>query len=334
MKRLILIPLLAIAPLHAQDPAPIDMAARRESVVNLQQHIEQREERLKEIATDIRALDDRTEKRIDSLVNTLKNLKDSDSSKTRINGLKREAIAGLRKGISIYQEKRRTIFERLRSDKSAPVQALTGDMEKFDSRIQKRVDQILELAKSMPARQDVEKYESDGGGYWNGFGMYHESTRITDEWKQNRRQGTATETSLREIRQALEKAISTLEDRQRATEQALKSTSISAAERGIQQDELERINGLLASRREELRDLNLPNLPTGDASGAESTASKDQANEMADLLEDSRKDIAADFWTVLRKYGEAADERDKIIALKENLAAREKWLAEHDKPAK
>ena len=194
----------------------------------------------------------------------------------------------------------------------------------------------------MPAREDVAKYESDGGGYWDGYGNYLESSRISEEWKQNRRQGVATETGRREIREALERAISSLEDRRRATAQALKSQSISSAERGLQQDELERINGLLDNRREELRDLNLPNIPGGLASGdtgtssggTAGTVSKDQANEMADMLEDSRKDIAADFWTVLRKYGEAADERDKIIGLKENLAARQKWLSENDKPAK
>jgi hypothetical protein len=330
MKRLILIPLLAVAPLHAQDFPPVDLAARRESVVNLRQHIQMREERLKEIITDIRALDERTEKRIDSLVDTLKNLKDSESSKTRVNALKEEAIAGLRKGISVYQEKRRAISENLRTDKSAPAEALTGDMEKFDARIQKRVDQIVELAKSMPARQDVEKYESDGGGYWDGFGRYRENSRISEEWKQNRRQGVATETGIREIREALQKAISSLEDRKRTAEQALKNPSLSAADRTLQQDELDRINGLLDSRREELRNLALPNIPDG----AATTVTKDQAEEMKDLLEDARKDIATDFWTVIRKYGQATDERDKITALKENLAAREKWLAEHDKPAK
>ena len=137
-------------------------------MVDLKAHILAREERLKEIASDIRSLDDRNEKRIDSIVNTLKNLKDSESSKTRINALKGEVIAGLRKTITVYQSKRREIFENLRSDKSAPVLALTGDLEKFDARTQKRVEQIVELAKSMPVSQDVEKYESTGVDYRNG----------------------------------------------------------------------------------------------------------------------------------------------------------------------
>lgn len=327
MKRLMLIPLLAISPLNAQDAPPVDIAARRESVVNLRQRIELREQRLKEIAADIRELDDRNEKRIDKLVDTLKGIKDSEGSRTRINELKEEAIAGLRKGIEVYQQKRAKIFEQLRTDKTAPAEALKGDMEKFDTRIQKRVDQIVELAKSMPARKDVEKYE-DGGGYWDGWG-YRDNSRISDEWKQNRRQGTATETSVREIREALERAIASLESRKSSTEETLKGTSLSAAERSLQQDELDRIQGLLESRRAELVDVTLPAAGT-----PETTVSKDQAEDMKALIEEVRKDIAADFRTVLSRFDAATEERNKILALKENLAAREKWLAEHDKPAK
>ena len=338
MKRIFLTTLLVFPLLHAQD-AVIDMAARRQSVVDLKKHIEMREQRLKEIATDIRALDDRTEKRIDLVVDTLKNIKDSNDTKTRINMLKGEVIEGLRKAISIYQTKRRDIFERLRTDKSVSVQALTGDLEKFDARTQKRIDQILELAKSMPARENVDKFESDGGSYMNGW--YSESTRISDEWKQNRRQGIATEKSLREIREALEKAISTLESRIASTRDLLKNRKLTDAEREIQKQELGRMDAQLEARRQELLELTVPASKTAakapDTSASEdpasgnpfSSAGKDDVTHLQNMLEDARKDISADFWTVLRQYGEAVRERDKILAMKENLEAREKWLAEH-----
>jgi len=335
MRCIALITLLALPLVHAQDAAPIDMDARRQSVVDLKAHIAAREERLLEIASDIRSLDDRNEKRIDSIVNNLAGLKDSESSKTRINALKGEVIAGLRKSITVYQAKRREIFERLRGDKSAAVQALTGDLEKFDARTQKRVDQILELAKSMPARADVDKYESAGIEYRNGW--YEETTRISDEWRQNRRQGVATEKSLREIREALEKSIAALESRKATTADLLKNRNLTDAERAIQEQELGRLDAILDSRRQELVTIALPS-PSGatvDTSASQTTnstsnpAAKDNADEMKDLLDDSRKDIAADFWTILRQYGEASAERDKIIALKANLEAREKWLAEH-----
>lgn len=341
MKTLALTSFVLLSALHAQTATPTDIAERRQSVVDLKKHVEMREQRLMEIATDIRSLDDRNEKRIDSIVEMLKSTKDSESTKTRINALKGDVIAGLRKSITIYQTKRREIFERLRTDKSASMQALTGDLEKFDTRTEKRVQQILELAKSMPAREDVEKYETDSQSYWNGW--YYETSRISEEWKQNRRQGVATEKTLRELREALEKAITTLESRSASTLGFLKERNLSDAERAIQEQELGRITAMLDHRRAELVELAQPATTSSSSESSSTTsadpkstaapAAKDSAEEMKHLLEDARKDITADFWTILRKYGEATKERDKILALKANLEAREKWLAEHDKPA-
>ena len=93
MKILPLFALLLGPLLNAQETTPIDLDARRQSVVDLKSHIEMRDQRLLESVTEIRALDDRNEKRIDSIVNTLATLKASESSKTRINTLKGEVIA-------------------------------------------------------------------------------------------------------------------------------------------------------------------------------------------------------------------------------------------------
>lgn len=340
MKHLILATFLAMPVLHAQDtPAPTDFAARRQSVVDLKAHIASREERLTEIASDIRALDDRNEKRIDSIVQLLSETKDSNDTKTRINALKADVIAGLRKSITIYQQKRADILARLRADKSLSIEALTKDMERFDARTNKRVDQIMALAKSMPAREEVEKYESDGGSYWNGW--YEENTRISEDWKQNRRQGVATETSLRELREALEKSIVSLESRKASTEDLLKNRKLSDAERAIQEQELGRTNAVIANLKQDLVGLAIPGKTGGSSSSegdrydnptpAGNAVNDDSAEELKTRLEDSRDDISRDFWDILRKYAQAANERDKIIALKANLDAREKWLAEHDK---
>ncbi|MES2476554.1 MAG: hypothetical protein V4640_12295 [Verrucomicrobiota bacterium] len=337
MKKLLLATLLVLPPLYAQDTSPTDMAARRQSVVDIKAHLAARETRLAEIASDIRALDDRNEKRIDSIVNTLKGMKDSEDSKTRINALKADVIAGLRRSITIYQQKRRDVFERLRTDKTVSMEALTKDMDRFDIRTQKRVDQIMELAKSMPERKDVEKYESDGGEWWNGY--YHETSRISDEWRQNRRQGVATEVALRELRDALDKTIADQEGRRNSIAAQLKGNSLSAASRALQEHELGRTDAMLENLRYQRVELSLPNTNSGTSvdnsastttSDGEVAVAADNATEMKDLLEDSRKDITRDFWDILNKYGQATRERDKIIALKQNLAAREKWLLEHD----
>ncbi len=341
MKSLLLATLLVLPPIYAQDvapqAAPIDMAARRQSVENLKGHIAAREARLVEIAADIRSLDARNEKRIDAIVSTLQGMTDSEDSKTRINALKAEVIGGLRKSITIYQQKRSEVFERLRTDKTVSMEALTKDMDRFDARTKKRMDQIMELAKSMPEHKDVEKYESGGGDWWDGY--YYENSRVSDEWKQNRRQGVATEVNRRELRQALDKAIADQQSRRDSIAGLLKDRQLSDASRALQERELGRTDAMLDNLRQELVSLTLPNTSsavvidtsasTPTSSGGEGTADADDAVAMKDLLNDSRKDISRDFWDILSKYGQAARERDKIIALKANLAAREKWLAEN-----
>ena len=62
--------------------------------------------------------------------------------------------------------------------------------------------------------------------------------------------------------------------------------------------------------------------------------SKDQADDFREMFGDARRDIASDFQKTLRLYHDASAERDKLHRLQENLAAREKWLLEHDPAAK
>lgn len=298
------------------------MAEREASVVQLKQNIEAREERLQEVVSDIKTLDERTEKRIDKLIETLKSTQDSESSKTRITRLKGEAIAGLENSIKAYNTERRKIFERIRADQKAPADVLSTYIDKLDERIQKRADQIMELAKSMPHSQEVEKYEADSEVYFNGW--RHETTRISEEWKQNRRQGTATEKELRELTSALEQAIADLERRRDTITAKLKSGKLSEPNTNLAQQELSRTVAVLAHRKKELHELSSPNeKPYGQETD------KNTADHLVDLFNHARGDIAEDHWTVLKKYDEAVTERETILEMKANLAAREKWLSEH-----
>lgn len=323
MKALALIPLLALPVLNAQTATDtMTLAEKKASVVQLEKNIEAREDRLNELVSDIKTLDDRTEKKIDTIVDTLKNLEDSESSKTRITRLKGQAINGLKNSIEAYNTERRKIFERIRTDNTEASDALSEYIDDLDKRIQKRADQIMELAKSIPPSKDVEKYENDGGNYYNGW--YHEDSRISDAWRQNRRQGVATENELRDITQALEGAIKDLERRIMEINAKLKNGNLSPANTTLAKQELARSQATLASRKSELLELSLP---SGTTSGDE--ANKDTADHLTVMFDEARDDIKNDHWTVLKKFDEAVDERDTIIKMKANLEARKKWLAEH-----
>jgi hypothetical protein len=309
--------------LVAQEPE-IDMEARRQSVVNLGRHIEQREKRLEELRADIRALDDRIEKRTDELVTMLTEITDSQQSARRVSQIKMRAIDGLRRWIRVYRDRRVQIFESLRREgDNLPREEIAAEVDAFDKRIDKRVGQILELTASMPGHEDVEKYESDGGSYWNGW--YHESTRVSEDWKQNRRDQVMSDKTRRDLISALETAIRQLEQRRAALDDTVSNRKLSAAEREIQLEELGRVDASLERRRRELRQL------ATTAGGGGTPVGRNQAHDIERLIEDAGSDLSEDFRRLLRMYDEFNQERNRTFELRQNLKAREAWLQEHDK---
>jgi chromosome segregation ATPase len=297
-------------------PAPvIDLAARKESVVNLEAQIALREARLAELGQDIVTLDGRIEKRVDSLVKMLADTRDSQDSKTKVSKIKQDAIEGLRRGIDLYVAKRKEVAERVKKGDDAAL----GDLGKFNTRIATRVDQIVELSKSFPAHEDVKKYESDGGDYWNGY--YYENSRISDEWKQNRRDNSQSKVQRDEVTTAIREGIARLDQRQRALKDALENRNPSTSTRKLYTQELGQIDAQLENLNAQLTEVSMP---TGGA--ATRQPSLDEAIDMGQLLEDGRKDLRSDVSTLFRLYDGFDKERMRISEMKENLAARKDWL--------
>ena len=321
---------LALLSGPAQTPpaaVTIDYPARVQSVVNLKQHIAQREERFELLKKDLIAMDARVEKQIDEVVKNLATLRDSIDSKTRVANLKEEVMEALVRTIWLYRQKRVDVFERMRKDSNVPKEELEKTLKTFDERISKRVDQIMELAKSFPGHQDVKKYESYGGSYYNGW--YQENIRVTDEWKQNRRSTTSGRVARRDLLQELDKAIETNRSRRASTADALANRKLSAKERSLQQEELGRLDAIIDKLRADRRELALP-----EGGGATREIGAGEAHDAGQMLDDERADLARDFNDIMRKYGELDAERTRIFDLKANLKAREEWLKNNPPPDK
>jgi chromosome segregation ATPase len=306
---------LSVFHLGLGEPVPVtDLEARKESVVNLEAQIALREARLTELGQDIVTLDGRIEKRVDSLVKMLADTRDSQDSKTKVSKIKQDAIQGLRRGIELYVAKRKEIAERVKKGDEAAL----GDIGKFDTRISTRVDQIVELSKSFPAHEDVKKYESDGGDYWNGY--YYENSRISDEWKQNRRDNSQGNVQRDEVTTAIREGIARLDQRQRALKDMLDNRNPSASARKLYTQELGQIDAQLENLNAQLTEVSMP---TG---GATRQPSLDEAIDMGQLLDDGRKDLRSDVSTLFRLYDGFDKERMRLGEMKENLAARKDWL--------
>ncbi len=317
--------LAGLAAAQEKTEAP-DLEARRQSVVTLKQHLAMREERLAEVGADIRTRGEATDKKIGRIVDMLAGMKDSQSSKRRVSDIKGEAIVGLKKMLEVYKRERTGIATKLRGDKTVAAEALLKDMDTIDKLADKRVAQIVELVKSMPGGEDVAKYETDATAEYNG--VYYENSRISEEWRQNRRDRVESEKQRREAQDALKKAIDDLERRAATLKTQLADGKLNDTEKELYEQEMGHVTNLLDVRKKQLIDVAAP------SSVPENAASKGEADDLRELFQDARRDIASDFGETVRLYHTAAEERDKIAAVKENLAAREKWLQENDPEAK
>lgn len=313
-------PLLGQTP----DTPPLDYEARVKSVATMKEHIAQRETRFEALKKDLQTLDARAEERIDYLVKTLAALKDSNDSKTKIANLKEEVIDGLRRSISIYRQKRMEIFQRQRKEQIVPEAELAASIDLFDKRIGKRIGQIMDLVQSLPGHQDVPKYESDGGSYSNGW--YEETSRISDEWRQNRRQSANTDSERREVLAAINKGIDTSDSRRRSLTETLKKSNLSDKDRSLAQQEMGRVDALLDDLKSRRREMALP----GDTASRELGMS--EASDISKMIADAREDLSRDLRDILTKFADLDQERTRIRGLQSNLLAREEWLKKNPQP--
>ncbi len=301
----------------------IDIEARKASVANMETYISQREKRLAELGQDIVTLDARIEKRVDELVKMLADMRDSKDSRTKVSNIKQEAIEGLRRGIDLYSAKRREMAERAKQGDGAAL----GDLGKFDERIFKRVDQIVELGKSFPAHKDVDKYESEGGSYWNGY--YYENTRISDDWKQNRRDNMKSGQTRDEITKAIREGLDRLDQRRRSLKDLLDNRNPSESARKLYLQEIGGIDAQVEKLNSELTDLT-----TGAGTSTSRAPGLDEAVDIGHMLDDARKDLRGDVSNLFRLYDEFAAGRAKLNELRENLVARKAWLEKNAPVAK
>jgi chromosome segregation ATPase len=314
---------MPVAALTAEETAPAanEIEARRQSVVDLEKHIAQREQRLAEWSKDIVDLNARIEKRVDELVKLLAGLRDSEDSRRRVTQVKKDAIEGLQRGIDLYIQKRKEIREMVRTGSDEAL----GDLGKIDQHIIKRVDQIAELTKSIPTHQDVDKYESDGGSYRSYWGGYHESTQVSEEWKQNRRDASASDLQRKQITEALKKGIERIEDRRRSLKTQLGQKGLTESAKSLYQTELGQADAYQDHLEAQLREI----VAGGDAGGGRAVG-LEQAQDIENMIEDARMDLREDVSRLFRSYDQFVRGRHYIEGLKENLTARKAWLEEND----
>ncbi|MEZ0273471.1 MAG: hypothetical protein ACAH88_01090, partial [Roseimicrobium sp.] len=233
---------LSAAPAPSPTPAPATTPAQPDKA-QLKAQLDARQKRASLMRDELLAADARIEATIDRIIETLKMVGDSKDSRTKVARLKEDTVKRLAKNIEFYQRKRADLMEQMRR----PTLNLTMEekqraIAKVDSRMEKRVQQILALNQSMPAHQDYEKYKTvDNGWYGTTFA-------VNGDYKQNQRLMTHTNSQRGKILEGLQKSVDRLEQYNR-TLQGWLAKATGDEHRKTLQGEIARNEELLKERR-------------------------------------------------------------------------------------
>ena len=185
-----------------------DYEMRQATSAALELRIKEREIRLTEQANDIVRLHLRMGDKLDNAVKRIVSIKDSAKSGYRVSKAKLAMISGLQNAVEKFQQNRDLAFKAFQKRSTATKNnTQTGELKHFDSHIEKHIDQIIQISRSFTQDTNVKKYEKSGDLYYDGY-FVQESSRISDEYRQNRRDRIMDKKQKEEVRSALNKSTS------------------------------------------------------------------------------------------------------------------------------
>lgn len=293
----------------------------KKAITVVEQRFERQEGRVNDLRSELIRLDGRIEKEVEQIVKALEKVGDSKDSRTRVAQTKGQVIEGLKKSIEIYQQKRSQIRAQLAKHRSDLEKAeLEGDMKKFDAMSEKRIEQIMDLAKSLTTHEDYRKYNTYANSDYTNRGWgWNTVQEKNPDYKQNRSVTKITDKERKEIIQALQKSIADLGTRNRALAGRLDSPNF-ANQKDLIEEDIERNQHAIARREAQLEGMLTPAQP------ATTAISRRAAHEMELMIRDIADDLKRDFNTLFRRYSEFVKERAQNNALKEQLLMLNKML--------
>ncbi len=292
---------------------PEQIAAR---IPEVEAEIHEREIRASELTQDIIQLDERIEGRIDRILKQLHSMKDSKESGTRVVRMKKDAIEGLMETIEYYDVKRRELnLEAFKRDPRIERENLFEDIAIYDQRIEKRVNQILELANTFTEHKNLPKYTYSRSGRWGG-----RTRKVSDAYRDNRSQTVHTEQTRKELIDALKKSIDGLDRRNRDIKMVLQN-DITDQYRELLQQEYDQNEALMIQREEQVHWM------MGQPSGGGKATSTKSAMTTGNLIDELVDDIQSDFDEMFADIHELNQERMALAYLRERLEAARKEAA-------
>lgn len=307
--------IVLLLPALAQDPVPagprpattIAEQAQLENYVNVMKaELERAEARVKAVTTQLVALDDDIESRVNRIVSLLSSVRDSaEGPNSRMRRAKEDALAGLKATAAYYAQER----DRRKKDmgnRYAQIddEALAEDVVALNKRIETRVAQSLEITASLVQHEEspVERYHDPDQG---------ESTE-TREHRKLQRDAQASAKMKAEVAATLRASMEKLSRDVKAREAELSTTTDPKRKVQLAED-IKTMRQTIDIRRGQIEELvTAPRPSTRPVDGR-------GAFEMDKMLDEMTMELKADFAKFRVLVNERDTARARLKPLKDKL---------------
>jgi len=291
---ILFVALIIAAPLQAQ---------KQPSVEQLKSWITARQQCVDLLRDELKQSDARIESRLESIIETLTSYKDSQDTKSRVTRLKGETMKRLLNTIEFYTQKRTVFRQNLRN----PQTVLKEDdkrmiIDTFDTRIEKRTQQILQLNKSISAEADKpeEAASTEKQGKDNDLSKRVASQNsVFNDAILKELEGSITR--LERLGTALREQLAAIDDPEQKKERTA---------------EIAKNDALIAERRNQKVAVSQP------SDGAQRPISTDEASNLDVVLKRAFEDLQRDLTLFFERHTAFVTELTALRATEATLAAR------------
>jgi exonuclease VII large subunit len=298
-----------LSPAAAQAPAAPAVPALSPAQMILRVRLSGEERRVALLGDEIHNTDQRIEKRFDDLLAALRAVSDSKDSHTKVTRMKEETIKALQQSITYYQQKRAWLEEEMVRPTfnltQVEKQSISND---FEERIEKRVQQILELYKTFPSHQDFARY-MPLGNYGFGGVRYRDS----EDYRQNLRLSSQTNTMRSQLLTDMQSNVERLEQENRTLGEMASNAS---------NPEMREVYGDEQRKNEELRNVLKQDLDT--AFSAPLTPGRpisgQEAQALDKVIKHSVDSLQSEFTLLFSRYAEWLTEASAVNTLRATVA--------------
>jgi hypothetical protein len=277
-----------------------------EYIQAVEAELKRRGQRERALGEEIIRLDEDIEARVNSIMKILTSTSDSPDSRSRLLGMKKDAIEGLQKSIEYYGRERNKRAKDMSATYSKFTEGdLQHDVDKLNERIDKRIEQIVDLTQSFTQHKDYSRYN-----------VYRNNVRHDSHTPDQRRNEKTVSDGVREksrIVDEIRDAMKALEKKNTYLQSTLKRTYNKKTQKTMKA-EIESNRELIKTRRKQMDDL------LSGAAKKTKEATRTGAFEMNELFDEITTEISTDFKKIQQLVRDRDSARRLLKPWKDRLA--------------